>query len=240
MGLRRAIHALGEEIFPTVCVGCRGSVPRGEPPLCRRCAETVERLEASRCPVCARRYVAGASVVCGTCSTVPRAFARASAFSIHGGAVADAIARFKYGGEESLARPLGALVRAGIEEPPALGAFDCVIPVQLHIRRLRARGFNQAMRLAEHAQLEGVRIHARAMARIRDTPPQAGKNARERLANVAGAFAVRAGAEAFIRGARVLLVDDVLTTGSTANECARVLRHAGAASVLVAVVSRAE
>ena len=238
--VNRAVDALGEKLFPSVCVGCRAVVARGALPICDGCEETIEKVDGSCCRVCARRYVSGASVVCGACTSSRPAFARATAFSVHGGAVGEAIARFKYGGEESLARALGALARTAIDWGGDGGTFDCVVPVPLHLRRLRARGFNQAALLATHLGLRGVRVFSRALLRVRDTPPQAGLSARERRANVAGAFRIRPGCDWAVVGAQVLLVDDVFTTGSTANECARVLVDAGAARVSVAVVSRAE
>jgi ComF family protein len=154
--------------------------------------------------------------------------------------VAEAIARFKYGGEESLGRGLSALIRAALDEREDAAAIDVVVPVPLHVRRLRARGFNQSVLLARHLKIAAARVDVSALQRIRDTPPQAGMSARERRENVAGAFRVRAGCERRVTGANVLLVDDVFTTGSTANECARTLRDAGAARVSIAVISRAE
>ncbi|MBI3071660.1 MAG: ComF family protein [Deltaproteobacteria bacterium] len=238
--MRRGASALGEAFFPTVCVGCRQVVLGGALPICDACDETIERIGASRCSICARRFVAGAAVVCGTCSSSPPTFARGSAYCVHGGAVAAAIARFKYGGEESLARPLGRLVRAAFEACGHGGAFDVVVPVPLHIRRLRSRGFNQAVLLVRHLGIKSAKIGVSLIERVRDTPPQTGLSARERRVNVARAFRMRPGLEKQVVGARVLLVDDVLTTGATANECARVLRNAGATDVCVAVVSRAE
>jgi ComF family protein len=116
-------------------------------------------------------------------------------------------------------------------------AIDAVVPVPLHRRRARERGFNQADILA---RVVGKRLHRpvlrRAVARVRPTPPQAGK-ARDRVRNVRGAFAVRDPAR--IEGRSLLLVDDVLTTGATVNECAKVLMKAGARAVLVYTLARA-
>ena len=240
-GLRRAFGALGEELFPTVCVGCRRVVARGALPICAGCSETIERIDvSSSCRVCARRFAAGPPVVCGVCSSSPKSFSRVSAYCVHGGAVADALARFKYGGEEPLARSLGMLLRAGLDGRGGVAELDVVIPVPLHLRRLRARGFNQAYLLAGYLGVPSLTRGGAILERVRDTPPQAGLSARERKTNVDGAFRVRPGRERAIMGARVLLVDDVLTTGATANECARILRDAGADAVSIAVVSRAE
>jgi ComF family protein len=133
--------------------------------------------------------------------------------------------RAKYAESGSaLARQLGRLLAP-------LPNADLVIPVPLHRRRLRVRGFNQAAELVRGA---GGRPALSQLARVRDTPPQTDKPPPARLANVAGAFAARE-----VRGARVLLVDDVMTTGATVDACARTLREAGAASVFVLALARA-
>ena len=142
-----------------------------------------------------------------------------------GGQLAIAIRRAKYaesGG--ALARQLGPLLLP-------LPAVDVVIPVPLHRRRLRARGFNQAAELIRGA---GARPALDKLARIRHTPPQTDKPPPARMANVAGAFAARN-----VLGAHVLLIDDVITTGATADACARALREAGAKSVQVLALARA-
>ena len=123
-----------------------------------------------------------------------------------------------------MARQLGRLLAP-------LPAADLVIPVPLHPRRLRVRGFNQAAELIRGA---GVKPALSRLARIRHTPPQTDKPPPARMANVAGAFVARN-----VFGLRVLLVDDVMTTGATADSCARALREAGATAVSVLALARA-
>jgi predicted amidophosphoribosyltransferase len=190
-------------------------------------------------PRCAACDVAAVEALCGTCAdtllvcTEPQrlSFARRAAWDTalcrfeFGGQLGVAVRRAKYAESgAALARQLGRLLAP-------LPAADLVIPVPLHRRRLRHRGFNQAAELIRGA---GVRPALGRLARTRHTPPQTDKPPPERLANVAGAFIGRN-----VFGARVLLVDDVMTTGATADACARALREAGAVSVNVLALARA-
>lgn len=149
----------------------------------------------------------------------------------------DAFVRaLKFDGERSHARLFGGLLAA---ERAALGPPwpDCVVPVPLHALRLRERGYNQAALIARHAALAcGRPLRAQALARVRATRAQSALGIADRRANVAGAFC----ASPVLAGLRVALVDDVATTGSTAAAAARALRAAGAASVELWAVARAE
>jgi ComF family protein len=129
-----------------------------------------------------------------------------------------------------LGRPLGRLIA-----DRGLSRAEVVTPVPLHPRRLRARGFNQAALLALGASAAGPRL-AHLLVRVRDTPPQTGLGREARRRNVRGAFALARRAE--VRGLRVTLVDDVLTTGATAEACAEVLLAGGAKTVEVLTVAR--
>ena len=151
---------------------------------------------------------------------------------MYSGAVREAIHAFKFSGRAPLARPLGTLMLDGYGPPSGVQA---VVPVPLARARERERGYNQAALLAERiAEGWGVPLRARWLVRLRDTPAQSALTAAERRANVRHAF----GASGAVRGAHVVLVDDVLTTGATAAECSRVLRAAGAATVGVLTVAR--
>jgi ComF family protein len=160
------------------------------------------------------------------------------------GALRDAIHRLKYAHHGELAGSLGRLLAASVPRAlPALtpeGASDVVVvPVPLYPARLVARGFNPAARLAaEVAAALGAPLAARAVARVRDTPAQAGLDAAARRANVRGAFGVTRAAD--VAGRRCLLVDDVVTTGATAAACAAALLDAGGREVLLLALARAE
>lgn len=144
--------------------------------------------------------------------------------------------RYKYNRDVALAAPLGRLLSRAC--PLDVADYDVVVPVPLHLSRLRWRGFNQASLLARRvARRQQIPVDVFALERARATRPQVELDEKQRRSNVAAAFrVVRADR---IRKRRVLLVDDVYTTGSTVNECSRVLRDAGAVRVDVLILARA-
>ncbi len=157
---------------------------------------------------------------------------------VYGGAIAEAITRFKYGDRPDLARPLGQLL-ARATRSLATPSPTLVVPVPLHPVRLAERRFNQSALLARHVAADlGVRFGPLALRRLRDTPRQATLDRAERGTNVGGAFRARSGHA--VAGHRVLLVDDVMTTGSTLDACRRAAEDGGAIEVRYAVVARAE
>ncbi|WP_235879813.1 ComF family protein [Polyangium aurulentum] len=161
----------------------------------------------------------------------------AVAFAVFGGAVAAALKRFKYEDRPDLGRPLGELMRRAARDEGI--AADVVVPVPLHPRRLVERGYNQAALLAGAVAAElNARLGARVLGRRRSTAQQARLGREERLTNVAGAFEVR-DARA-VRGKRVVLVDDVATTGATLGACKDALIEAGAIEVTALVLACAE
>jgi ComF family protein len=172
-------------------------------------------------------------VICGACAVAPPAFDWARAAGLYAGPLRDAVQRFKFGRRPALARPLAALVleQCAAAVPPRA----VLVPIPLARERERERGFNQAALVAERvARGLGAPVRERWLARTRATAPQTELDAAERRANVRGAFVASTAAA----GADVVLVDDVLTTGATAGECARALRAAGAASVGLLTVAR--
>jgi ComF family protein len=149
-----------------------------------------------------------------------------------------AIHRLKYGGKTALARPLGALARATFCQSWNAGSIDLLLPVPLHMKRLRQRGFNQAYLVNKKwAAQEGIPFDGFALSRSRWTEPQTTLARAERRKNVRGAFSLLH--PDGVKGQRILLVDDVFTTGATVNECARVLMKGGARWVDVLTLARA-
>jgi ComF family protein len=214
---RAAAGGLARLLAPDRCAACDGPCPDGDP-LCVGCAETVEA-DASIEPHERPRGGAGEVVACAR----------------YRGAIVRAVRRFKYGERPDLAGPLGRMLG---EAARGLVA-DVVVPVPLHPRKLRARGYNQAALLAGAvARLLAVPLDARMLVRTRDTSAQAQLDRGERLRNVDGVF--RARAPGNVRGRRVVLVDDVCTTGSTLRACRDALLAAGAAVVTPLVLARAE
>ncbi len=150
------------------------------------------------------------------------------------GPLREAIHRFKYSPCRSLGKPLAAWAAKHIRPV----AVDCIMPVPLHVSRLRQRGFNQALVLASELSTGfALPLVYDNLARVRPTRPQVELSGEERVKNVTGAFALRRPGE--VRDRDVLLVDDVHTTGATMNECAAVLKDAGAARVTALTIARA-
>lgn len=160
---------------------------------------------------------------------------RLHAAASYGGAIARAIHRFKYRGERGLARELGALVASCVARDLATGTvLDAVVPAILHRERARERGYDQARLLAEVvARVTGLPLRA-PLRRVRLTPPQATLDRARRVENLRGAFISEAGS---LRGLRVALIDDVVTTGATVSAAASALRAAGAREVRMYVVA---
>ena len=164
------------------------------------------------------------------------ALARAATLYKNAGPAREAILGFKHTGRDTLGRHLAELMAERSGPIMETGPWDMLVPVPLHRLREQERGFNQAAFLARRVgRRVGVPVADRALRRVRQTPPQSG-DADDRRRNVRGAFAVPRPAQVAAR--HVLLIDDVLTTGATANECARTLRRAGARRVGIFTLAR--
>lgn len=197
-----------------------------------------ELVAPTRCVACEER-VGPRVLFCDACgASVGPPHERVSAhYAVfeYGGAVATAVARFKYAGRSDLAQRLAGIMAARAEVLVA-PRVDLVVPVPLHPRRLVERGFDQAALLSGPiARHLGVEHRPRALLRTRETPPQASLDRAARSANVADAF--RCSSVASLRGRRVLLVDDVRTTGSTLGACAEALHAAGVSEVQTLVLA---
>jgi ComF family protein len=225
---RAAARALLALVYPPRCAAC--GEPAAAEPFCEVCAEAVDPVPAG----CARCGLPGPDPLCGGCRAAPPAFDAVRAGGLFGGPLADAVHAFKYGARPALSRPLGAWLAARAPLPE--GAL--VVSVPLARGRRIERGYDQAALLADAlARAAGRRRARRALARTRETPPQVGRSREERIRNVAGAFSAAAAA---VAGRDVVLVDDVVTTGATADAAAAALRRAGARSVVVVALARAE
>jgi len=224
-------------LLPRRCAACDGWLEIGEPSaLCPACWRTFTMPSGASCGRCGIP-ISSPLVLCATCATRPPAFdvARALGLYLAGPAVLNPLARavraVKFHGHRAAAASLGAALASLILLP----ADALVVPVPLHSSRLRERGYDQAALLARAcARAAGLPVAVRALVRRRDTPPQASLDAAARRSNLAGAFA----AAAPLEHPTVALVDDVLTTGATADACTRALRAAGAARVVVLTVGR--
>lgn len=236
--LGRELAALLDLLLPPLCPFCRERSAEPAEPLCAPCLEELTAPTGPCCPRCAQPFAAteGSSHLCGACLKTPPPFAWVAPLGAYGGVLREVIGRFKHGGAVSLDRPLGTLLSRRLAGLHPGYRPDLVLPVPLHPQRLTERTYNQALLVARRlGRLWQVPAPRRQLRRVRPTPSQKGLGAADRRRNVRGAFKL----ETPVAGARVLLIDDVMTTGATASECARILRQGGAAEVAVAVLARA-
>ncbi|MBN8732645.1 MAG: ComF family protein [Acidobacteria bacterium] len=208
--------------------------------MCPRCLDSLAAAQSEyACAACHIPLLNGAALnedgLCLMCSTGASRFDGAYYFGFHEGELRLLIQLFKYRGMASLAGPLSRLLLRAL---PESGSYDAVVPVPLHWRRRFARGYNQSALLAgELARAMSVPMRE-ALGRVRATPAQSGLTGAVRRRNLRGAFAVRRPAD--VVGMRLLLVDDVLTTGATLNACAKELKSAGARHITAVTLARAD
>ena len=234
------VRAFRDTLFPAGCLGC-GQTIHAPAFFCPACASEIQFLPRDGCQIRGRplRGETKADQVCASCRSELPDLDLALALAVYQGPLGEAVRRFKYRRHWATGAALARLLAQGV--PPAwLKRFEVLAPVPLHPRRLLLRGFNQAAVLGrEVARQNRLSLVPRLLRRLRHTRPQVGLNPSARRANVAGAFALVPGEEQKAQGAGVLVVDDVFTTGATANECARVLKQAGAARVGILTLVRA-
>jgi ComF family protein len=256
--------ALRNLLFPTKCRACgmlfrppdkeasrRGNNMNFEAAmgafLCPECREGFLPARSPLCPACGEMFISreGTDHLCGACIESPKKFRKARAVGVYEKGLLKAIHCLKYRGRIELARPLGDLLLTGLLKCFTPDDIDLVIPVPLHTARMRRRGFNQShllirdwpkrMREAGH-DASRPRIASGLLLRSRPTSSQTGLGRKERMKNLRGAFTVPAPRQ--VKKKRVLLVDDVYTTGATADACTKALRKAGATRVDILTLAR--
>ena len=235
-GLKRSIAWLANQLFPAACPLCSGSFSPGwQQPFCAACQLGFRPLPPAHCPACALPFLAqnNSSHLCGRCSISAPPFSKVHCAGLYELALRKAIHQFKFNQRVGLDRPLAQLLdRAIAADCPC----DLIVPVPLHSRRLRQRCYNQSLLLArEIGRLRGLPVAERLLLKHLDTPQQQGLSAPEREKNLRQVF----GLDRPMNGERILLVDDVMTTGATATAASKLLLQQGAAEVQVAVVGRA-
>jgi len=236
---RELIRGAVQLLFPAVCGACGRSLLVDENDFCSECRSALVTDSDSTCPHCAATVGPHALVAggCTYCRDSHFRFERVIRLGLYDRLIREIVLRLKYRDGETLAEMVGGLWAEHAETRLREAGADVVIPIPLHWWRRWSRGYNQsealAIMLASRLKLP---CRPRWLRRIRHTPQQTSQTPTERKANIRGAF--RPGSMARLRGRKVLLVDDVLTTGSTCNEAARALRDGGAARVVVAVLAR--
>jgi ComF family protein len=237
----RLASFLGGLLFPDDCRLCGAPLQNlSRVPVCDACLRLPSPLAADFfCVACRTPFSSpfplDASGRCALCRSNLRSFDAAYSYGAYEGALRELIHLLKYDRIRTLAVRLGDLL---MDAYPRDERLDAIVPMPLHWRRFWQRGFNQSALLAGEVSRRCALPMVRAVRRVRATAPQAGLTNARRRANVAGAFAPsRRGS---VRGLRVLLVDDVMTTGSTASACARALKAAGASYVAFLALARAD
>lgn len=225
--------------YPRRCLGCGASSPETFRYICWDCWSDAARVEPPFCDLCGDP-VAGAvdhEFICYSCSAEKPAFAGARSASRYDGVVGEALRQLKYEKALWLAPDMAELLHICLQAEYPGQVFDLIVPVPLHHIRRRERGYNQSALLArELGRRMGCPVRSGVLRRIRPTATQTNLTANERLSNVEGAFQYKRTMK--LAGRRVLLVDDVMTTGATVNACAKSLRKGGAASVHVVTAAR--
>jgi ComF family protein len=231
------VGGLVDFLFPGACPICLGALTSAAPAssFCTLCTSTITLLPSGRCSRCALPFVAssGSSHYCADCSRKLPAFSAVYAAGLYSGAMKQALQRFKYAGAVDLDQPLAKLLYAQI--PPDIDEH-VIVPVPLHLSRLRQRSYNQSLLLAKVlAHNLQFCLDQAILKRTVDSHSQQGLDACQRAKNLDNAFV----ATRRLDGCKVLLVDDVMTTGATVSACTQALKEAGAMYVNIAVIARA-
>lgn len=245
--VQQAAESIFSVLFPAECRLC------GELllnicalPVCDGCLRSIAAFDGPQCRICGERLLgqipAGAEPLCGLCRRARPTYERAFAIGPYDGALRDLIHLLKYQRITPAARPLGQALVASLHAAMAEASEQAVlVPIPLYQGKRRQRSFNQAEEIAQGAVKAAgakIRIAPELLERVRETVSQTGLTRHQRRQNVRGAFAVPRRFVGAVKGRNIILLDDVFTTGTTAEECARVMRRAGAAKVWVVTAAR--
>jgi len=241
--LKSALDSLASVLFPGPCRICACALTNASRiPVCERCLAGFERIVEPMCAGCGRPFDSNVALEaiepqCRLCRANFYAFDRARSFATYDDTLSEAIVLLKYEEVGRLGGWFAARLAEIVEQSPGDWRADVVVPVPLHRERQRERGYNQAELIARPlAKRLKLKLDAAILVRTKPRPAQLVLSRSEHWKSVRGAYAIRPGAQ--VDNLRVLLVDDVLTTGATLDACARALKKAGAAAVLGLTVAR--
>jgi ComF family protein len=238
VALRNVAQRAVDTVLPPRCLGC-GVMVADAGAVCPACWSGIDFIAPPMCDCCGLpfAYETGPQAICGECARQPPLFGRARSVMAYTDTSRRFVLAFKHADRTDAAPAWGTwLARAGRD---LLADADILLPVPLHRRRLIARRYNQAALLAQALGREtGLPVLVDALKRTRATPSQGRMNRSQRERNVAGAFAVRESRRSHIQDSRIVLIDDVMTTGATLSACIRPLMSAGAANVDVLTLAR--
>jgi ComF family protein len=229
---RNLLSGLSHRI-PSQCAVCHAWPSR---PLCDDCVQRFGQ-PVPRCRTCALPVLAG-MYQCGACISQPPPIDQALAAVPYDYPWSGLMTQFKFQEHTGWARSFAVLMRSAPWVEPALDAADWLLPMPLSAARLQLRGFNQALLLAR--ALEPAKVDAGVLLRVKETPPQSSLTRQQRLAGVRGAYALEPLRVAEAHNKRVVLVDDVMTTGASLHAAATVVRQAGATHITALVFARTE
>lgn len=243
MVIRSALDAVSSVLFPAPCRICGAFLTNASLiPICRGCLEGFMPVPDPMCEKCGRPFVSDVAAdaiqpLCRLCRRDSFAFERARNFGIYDDALSSAVVLLKYEGVRRLGEWFALRLAEMVRRDAAKWPVDLVVPVPLHPDRQRERGYNQAELIARPLAKElGLKFGSYLLVRTRPRPAQLVLSRTERWTSVRGAYATREGAR--VDNLRVLLIDDVMTTGATLDSCSRALKKAGAKTVIALTVAR--
>ncbi|MBA7565907.1 hypothetical protein ES708_07593 [subsurface metagenome] len=239
--VKEVVSGFADILFPPTCPTCGAAlIGSGGDPFCADCLNTIQCITPPLCPSCGIPFATpqGADHLCEECILSRPPFSMARSLGRYETTLLDAIHLFKYHGRISVGEALGRMMAQAPYDSLAIGEYSLIIPVPLHPKRLRERGFNQSLVLARQVSKRfSIPLDCSALRRTVHTEAQVTLSGKQRTANVRGAFEVTD--QSRIKGQKIVLIDDVYTTGSTAAECSKVLVQSGAQEVAVLTLARA-
>lgn len=238
----QTLSALGRSLldllYPPLCVGCEGECEDARIPLCRHCFEAMQRLSGPVCESCGAPVPLENVSICPQCPKRPLFDLVRSALDYRDPLVDRVIYAYKFEGCATLAEPLGMIFTEAFDRFLGGVDLDIIVPIALHRRRERIREYNQSTLLAERLSAHcGLPLRTDLHIRARHTQPQSRLHQRQRERNMRNAFVLTH--PAAVKGKRILFIDDILTTGNTINEAAKIFRQAGAQWIGALTLARA-